>query len=524
VDRSLLAVIGGTFTLRFSTALTGTLLVYYLAELPKHGGEPVGALVVGAFAAIFYVAELVLSPIFGLLSDRWGHHRVMQFGPLFGAVAVIMTGLSANLVVLGVTRWLEGASTAASVPSILGYVAVATAVDEGLRGRAVARFEAATLAGLGVGIVAAGPLYQAIGPAAFFLNAVFYMGSLAIYRYGVRVPAEEHHAAASAPSRRYGWRRYGELLTSSHVWLLAPTWIAVNAAIGLWTAQSIFQLVRERDPRFADQLLVGGLRPIEVSLGLAVGLMIFFAGLFYWGNRFKRYRRTTIIFYGIAGGAVMIAAGILFNHSAGMPIPLRLAFAVGLAAGLFVLAGATPAALGLLADISEAYPNDRGAIMGLYSVFLAIGHIGGSLIGGVAAEVRAIDGLLVATLILLAIALLPLFQLRTFEYRLTPGPATPPHAPPSAEELPEPEASEAEPAGKGRVPDPAGGGHAPDPAGRGRAAEPAATGRAPERAGGAHAAEPAGRGRATEPAATGRAPDPARGSAGGRELEGSEGL
>ncbi|MDQ3871478.1 MAG: MFS transporter [Chloroflexota bacterium] len=443
MDRSLLAVIGGTFTLRFSTALTGTLLVYYLAELPRHGGARVGALVVGAFAATFFVAELVLSPFFGLLSDRWGHHRVMQFGPLFGAVAVIMTGLSANLLVLGITRWLEGASTAASVPSILGYVALATALDEGLRGRAVARFEAATLAGLGVGIVAAGPLYQAIGPRAFFLNAVFYMGSLAIYRYGVRVPAEARLAAAVERPRRYGWRRYGDLLRSSHVWLLAPTWIAVNAAIGLWTAQSIFQLVRQRDPRFADQLLVGGLTPVEVSLGLAVGLAIFFAGLLYWGNRFKRYRRTTIIFYGIAGGAVMIAAGILFNHSAGMPVPLRLGFAVGLAAGLFVLAGATPAALGLLADMSEAFPHDRGAIMGLYSVFLALGNIGGSLIGGVAAELRAIDGLLGATLVLLAIALVPLFQLRTFEHRLAPGPAAPPGGTSS------PEAEPAEPARAG---------------------------------------------------------------------------
>ena len=59
-----------------------------------------------------------------------------------------------------------------------------------------------------------------------------------------------------------------------------------------------------------------------------------------------------------------------------------------------MLAGATPAALGLLADMSERFPADRGAIMGLYSVFLAIGQIIGSLIGGVAADWRGIDGML----------------------------------------------------------------------------------------------------------------------------------
>ena len=108
----------------------------------------------------------------------------------------------------------------------------------------------------------------------------------------------------------------------------------------------------------------------------------------------------------------MAVAGLVVNHGGGLPLVLPIAAAVVVAGGLFVLAGATPAALGLLADMSERFPTDRGAIMGLYSVFLAIGQIGGSLIGGVAAEWRGIDGLLVATSVLLLVALLPLAQLR----------------------------------------------------------------------------------------------------------------
>ena len=155
MDRSLWAVIGGTFTLRFSTGLTGAMLAVYLAKLPEHGGQPVDAFVVGMFAATFYLAELVLSPVFGALSDRIGHHKVMLYGPVFGAVAVILTAFTTNLLLLGGTRWLEGASTAASVPSILGYIAMVTANDQALRGRAAARFEGATLLGLAAGIVVA---------------------------------------------------------------------------------------------------------------------------------------------------------------------------------------------------------------------------------------------------------------------------------------------------------------------------------------------------------------------------------
>jgi MFS family permease len=72
----------------------------------------------------------------------------------------------------------------------------------------------------------------------------------------------------------------------------------------------------------------------------------------------------------------------------------------------------------LLADISERFPADRGAIMGLYSVFLAIGQITGSLIGGFAAAWHGIDGMLLATFGLLAVALLPLARLRAQEHEI----------------------------------------------------------------------------------------------------------
>jgi len=102
-----------------------------------------------------------------------------------------------------------------------------------------------------------------------------------------------------------------------------------------------------------------------------------------------------------------------------------LAAALVFGAGLFVLAGATPAAVGLLADVSEKFPGDRGAIMGLYSVFLGVGQIGGALLGGVLAELRGMDGLLVGTAVVLGLALIPLFQLRKVEHYLGPGePAT----------------------------------------------------------------------------------------------------
>jgi MFS family permease len=453
VHRSILAVLFGTFTLRFSTGLTGTLLFYYLADLPTHGGPEVSAFVVGLMTAAYFVAELVLSPAFGILSDRLGMHRVMQWGPVFGAIAVILTGITTNLPLLGITRLLEGAAAAASIPSILGYIAHATTGDELLRGKTVARFEAATLAGIGLGVVAAGVLYDLMGRDGFFLNAGIYAVSFLVYRYGVvelsdlpprpeaaapadrRAPAPAEHRAPAAPEPATGFdlARYRRVLSSASVWLLAPTWIALNAVVGAWTTQSVFQLVKEPRPGFENQLLMGNLDPSQVSLAMAAALLIFFGGLIYWGNRFKRFRRTTIIGIGIGGGLTMMAGVYLLNHSQTWGLLLQAPLALLVVAGLFVLAGATPAALGLLADISESHPADRGVVMGLYSVFLALGQITGALTSGAAAEWRGIDGLLLASLILLVVALLPLRRLRESEHlvgvadherHLVHGPAT----------------------------------------------------------------------------------------------------
>ena len=414
--RPLLAVIFGTFTLRLATGITGSMLIYYYAVFPAYGGQPVTAVEVGIMGALFYASELVASPLFGILSDRIGHRRVMLIGPAFGGIAVVITAFTVSLPVIGFTRLLEGASTAASVPSILGFIAFATAADELLRGRAVARFEAATLAGPHGRVRRRRRPVRGARADRVHRQRARLPPLVPIYKYGVP-PHAEPEPAARAHDPEEGVRRYLRILKGSHVWLLAPTWIAINATLGLFTSQTLFQLVREPDPQFADQALMGGFEPWQMSIALAIGGLLFFVGLFYWGGKFKDMRRTSIILYGIIGGAVMLVAAFGINHFGATNPALLLGLLAIAAGGLFVLAGATPAAIGLLADMTEAYPDDRGAIMGLYSVFLGLGQIIGSILGGIAAEQAGLDGIFVVSFVMLGIALLPLSHLRRYEHR-----------------------------------------------------------------------------------------------------------
>src|SRR5206468_12648786 len=141
--------------------------------------------------------------------------------------------------------------------------------------------------GLGAGVVTGPALFGAIGPVAFLLNALIYVLSLSIFRWGVEELPEEARVRGLQHRQRFDVGAYLALLRSSAVWLLAPTWIALNAVLGSWASQSVFQLVNEPKAKFEHQLLNGGLEPWQISVGAAVALVVFFAGLVFWGNRLK---------------------------------------------------------------------------------------------------------------------------------------------------------------------------------------------------------------------------------------------
>jgi MFS family permease len=88
---------------------------------------------------------------------------------------------------------------------------------------------------------------------------------------------------------------------------------------------------------------------------------------------YARFRRTTLIMMGVGAFGAMALDVLAINHLGDSSTPLLLGLGLVAVVALFVMSGATPAALGLLADVSEGFEEDRSAIMGLYSVFLGSG-------------------------------------------------------------------------------------------------------------------------------------------------------
>ncbi len=427
IDRSLASCLVGSFVLRCAAAAMGVMIQFYFEYIDKNVyaiSNTEGGLIIAAF----FAAELIGAPAFGAWSDRYGRKLFIILGPLFGAIAVQLTSLTTAIWILIITRLLEGLSTAANAPATLGYISAATSHSASLRGRVVGFFEIATVGGMAAGLWFGGWLWDAWGAPlsigllrftspAFALDGLVYLLSLVILGWGLR---EAHLDAATRSRMDTGlaaisgaWRRYWHLATSARVWRFVPAWLAINAVLGVWLNHVGRQLTRARD--FPDQLLTGGLSAGNAGTIFAAFSLVFAAGILVWGLALGRLRKTSVMLIATAGLLVGCAALFIVNHMPSLFDARVTLLGLVFAGGLLVMSGFTPAALAYLADITEDYAGDRGAIMGLYSVFLGIGQFAGSSVGGPFADWRGMDGVIVASVLLGLFSGLTIIYLRRSE-------------------------------------------------------------------------------------------------------------
>src|SRR5207237_3253086 len=125
-----------------------------------------------------------------------------------------------------------------------------------------------------------------------------------------------------------------------------------------------------------------------------------------WGFVMPRVGRQATLLWGVGGLGLTSAALWLLNQvntpgEQEMVPPL-----VGLVMiGILVESGFTPAALAYLAEIAEEHAEDRGSVMGVYSVLLSVGQLLGGALAAPFAERLGINGLIILTGLLCLVAL-----------------------------------------------------------------------------------------------------------------------
>jgi MFS transporter, DHA1 family, multidrug resistance protein len=105
--------------------------------------------VLGFIMAIFALAQFLFSPIAGNLSDRYGRKNLIIFGLIVNGLSQIMMGLSSEIWMLYISRFITGVGSAFIVPPVMAYAADLTTKEE--RGKAMGLLGAAISLGFMIG-------------------------------------------------------------------------------------------------------------------------------------------------------------------------------------------------------------------------------------------------------------------------------------------------------------------------------------------------------------------------------------
>ncbi|MDU0344893.1 MFS transporter [Microbacterium sp. KSW2-29] len=413
------AVIVAQLLLRTASAAGALALGSYFVDLSRQGTS-VGPLVLGILSGIGFLAELVLAPAAGSASDRRGRKIFLVAAPLLAAGGVLLTpgasliatapSIALVVVIVGTSRLLDGAGAAISAPTTLGLLADASDDDRRRRGRVTSLYELSSSGGIALGAVAGPLLYGALGLGTFVALAAVYVVAAVVTL--VFVP---RHARTSPAPVRAGVRDRLRVLVQPRLLAFLPAWIAVNAILGTWvTSQITFVLAGDR--RADGQLFPGAFRGDEMGLSIVLGVYVLFFSLciIAWAFFIGRLPTVPVLFVTVAGALIASVGLMLANGGAPIAVAVPLVMV-----GVFLEAGFTPAALTHLSDISAEFRDDRGLIMGAYSVVVGAGYLLGNVLGGVFAEWLLFDGLALLTIGLAAVALASITVMAVIESRLT---------------------------------------------------------------------------------------------------------
>ncbi len=380
--------------LRVANSASGALVGFYLAQLAI-SGQGVDAALLGTLGLVVNLAELSGAVPIGILADRFSPRLLLVGAGLLGAAATQLFGMSGVVTIFFLSRALEGVSAAASSPPLLAHFADITQDAPLLRGRVMGFFELSLLAGLALGGLVGGVLWDLAHTLAFSLLAAVYLVVAGLFYFGIKPAADR----LTHPVNVLGGLR--NALLDPALRRLAPAWLAMNAIIGLWLTHVGFQL---SGPRVVGQFLVGNFSASQVGLILLGYAIVFGVGVIGWGFILGRMPRIAVLRINLAAMFFVCVWLYLLNESAAWTSGVRIVLIVAAGLSVMIESGFTPAALTLLADVAGKNEG-RGAAMGIYTLLLGLGNAIGAGLGGVLASALAFNGLIFGTVGLAVVAL-----------------------------------------------------------------------------------------------------------------------
>jgi len=366
--------------------------------------HPISAVQVGFIYTGYRLVEFLGDPVMGALSDRYGRKPFMLLGPLFSALAVQVYPSATTFIAILLLLTIEGLNAAMRPSVSLSYLSDVTTGSEKLRGRTMSIYQLALLLSIVGGYLIGGSLWDRLGATGFRLISILYLLGMSVIWIGVK------EAPQRADAHRYTLKEYFQLARNPAILGFLPTWLAMAAILGAWLSQIAYQMSARSDE--SGQALVGGFSGVQIGLVLAAFALIYAAGTLGWGFLMGKRSKIRLVLISLSGILLCGLGLLVINHppaeANGLASMLLITAYILLGVGILLQSGFSPLAFAYLADLSEGFPGERGAILGGYYLFLSIGQLLGAWLGGLFAQAHQLDGVIYLSLGLAVLGILNL--------------------------------------------------------------------------------------------------------------------
>ena len=356
--RTLYIIWAAQFITMMGMSLVVPFLPFYIQTLGVTSPDDVARWSGYVFSGPFFIS-FFLTPIWGLLGDRYGR-RMMVVRAVFGlAISQALIGLSQSVEMLFLFRLLQGALSG-FIAAALALVSTSTPREH--MGYALGLLQTASASGGVIGPLIGGSLADTFGyrPLFYIVASLCTIAGILILRY-VKEPPREHDKAKVKHTLAVNLRSAFE----------SPP---IRAALILIFLSQVALLIVQ--PIFA--LYVESLEPVTTRIATLAGAIFSMTGVFmvisspWWGKRndTKSYKKNLTM--AISGAAISCFAQGFVSHAYQLLI-LR-------AIQGFCMGGILPSLYSYVSKLSP--PSRRGGIIGIASSSYVLANMIGPTAGG----------------------------------------------------------------------------------------------------------------------------------------------
>lgn len=318
----------------------------------------VGGQVLGFLIASFALAQFLLSPVAGDLSDRHGRKHFIVYGLVLYGCSQILFGMASEVWILFLARFLSGVGAAFIMPPIMAFVADITTYEE--RGKGMGMIGAAMSLGFMIGPGIGGFLANVNLTFPFYLAGV--VALIAAILSAIFLPNVKNNKV-SAPRENIVKQLARSVKTSYFIFLI----VVFTFSFGIANFQATLALYLNGKFNYT---------PTDIAIILTVGG---FAGvilqMFIVNKLFKRFGEMKVILVNLLVAAIMMLCVIYISGF----------FVILVVATLFSIATTfiRPAVNTL---ISKLAGQEQGFAAGMNNAYMSLGNMFGPALAGILFE------------------------------------------------------------------------------------------------------------------------------------------